>query len=107
MTPTPYLVVFCTVPDAAIGERIAEALVEERLAACVNLVPGLTSVYRWEGKVQREAEVLLVIKTRAGRVEALMQRLKALHPYEVPEILALPVAAGSEAYLRWIEENTA
>jgi periplasmic divalent cation tolerance protein len=106
MTPTPHLVVLCTVPDAATGERIAEALVEERLAACVNLVPGLRSFYRWKGKLQREAELLLVIKTRAERLDALMERLKSLHPYEVPEILALPIAAGSEAYLLWIEENT-
>jgi periplasmic divalent cation tolerance protein len=96
------LVVLCTCPDEATASRIAEALVSERLAACVNRVPGIRSTYRWEGRVQDEPEVLLLIKTVADRYPALELRLKALHPYDVPEIIAVPVAAGSASYLAWI-----
>jgi len=98
--------VFCTVPDAATAERIATAVVEERLAACVNAVPGIASTYRWEGKVQRDAEVLLVMKTVADRCPALEARLRALHPYTTPEVIALAVADGSAPYLAWITEST-
>ena len=96
------LVVYCTCPDEATASRIAEALVSERLAACVNRVPGIRSTYRWEGRIQDEPEVLLLIKTVADRYPALELRLKALHPYDVPEIIAVPVAAGSASYLAWI-----
>lgn len=92
----------CTCPDRETGQRLAESLVEERLAACVNLVPGLTSVYRWEGRVQQDAEILLLIKTIEARVEALTERLRRLHPYEVPEIIALPIASGLTDYLNWV-----
>ena len=104
--PETHLVVLCTVPDAATGERIAHALVGERLAACANLVPGLVSIYRWQGKVERAAEQLLVIKTVGARFAALEDRIRALHPYSVPEIVALPVTAGSRAYLDWLTDNT-
>ena len=100
-----HIVMLCTVPDRESGERIAAALVEERLAACVNLVPGLISVYRWQGKVEQEPECLLIIKTGVSRFEAVQQRIKALHPYEVPEIIALPISHGDPAYLNWITEN--
>jgi periplasmic divalent cation tolerance protein len=100
-----HIVIFCTVPDRESGGRIGHALVEERLAACVNLVPGLTSIYRWQGAVQQETECLLLIKTTAARFAALAERLKALHPYDVPEIIALPVTNGLPAYLNWITEN--
>ena len=97
------LVVFCTFPDVGQARVIAAELVERRLAACVNLLPGVESIYRWEGKVERAGEVLAVIKTtRYPEVEA---ALKELHPYEVPEILALPVAAGLAAYLKWLGES--
>jgi periplasmic divalent cation tolerance protein len=96
------VMVFCTCPDEATARRIAEALVSERLAACVNRLPGIRSTYRWEGRVQDEPEVLLLIKTGADRYPDLELRLKALHPYEVPEIIAVPVAAGSASYLAWI-----
>lgn len=99
------LVVYCTCPDPA-AERIAETVVDERLAACVNLVPGLTSVYRWQGQIQRDAEVLLIIKTRSTVYPLLEARIRELHPYEVPEIIALPIQAGSAAYLNWIADNT-
>ena len=95
-------VVLVTAPDAETGERIARALVEERLIACANVVPGIRSIYRWQGRVAEDAEVLLVLKTRASRCEALAARVKALHPYELPEVIALPVADGSEAYLDWV-----
>ena len=100
------LVTLCTVPDREAGERIAATLVEERLAACVNLIPGLTSIYRWQGKVEKAAECLLVIKTTSSRFEQLRERIKALHPYEVPEIIAVPITVGDSAYLNWISENS-
>lgn len=99
-------VVFATAPDDTAARRIARALVEERLAACVNLVPGVRSIYRWEGAVQEEGEVWLVMKTHAERVDELVARVRALHSYEVPEVIALPVVAGSEPYLRWVREET-
>jgi periplasmic divalent cation tolerance protein len=94
------VVVLCTFPDVEQARVIAAELVERRLAACVNLLPGVESIYRWEGKVERAGEVLAVIKTtRYAELEA---ALKELHPYEVPEILALPVAAGLAGYLEWL-----
>ena len=101
-------VVFCTCP-AEVAKDLARPLVEERLVACVNIVPGLTSVYRWEGKVCEDNESLLVMKTRAGLMERLSARIVELHPYEVPEVIALPLAAGegNPAYLSWLLEQTA
>jgi len=96
-----------TAPDTATAERIARVLVEERLAACVNLVPGLRSIYRWEGSLEDEAEVLLVVKTCSDRARALEQRVLALHPYDVPELLRIPVRGGSEAYLGWLRAESA
>jgi periplasmic divalent cation tolerance protein len=96
------LVVLVTAPSADEAARIARALVEEGLAACGNVVPGLRSIYRWEGKVQDDAEALLLLKTTRARFEALRARVLALHPYQVPEVLALPVEAGNAAYLAWI-----
>lgn len=100
------LVVYCTCPDQAVAERIAEAVVSERLAACVNLIPGLASIYRWEGQIQHDAELLLIIKTRRLVYLQLEARIIELHPYQIPEIIALPVQAGSAAYLDWIATNT-
>lgn len=97
------VVVLVTVPDAETGARIGRALVAERLAACVNLVPGLRSFYRWEGEIQEDEEVLLLVKTRADRLPELSRRVQALHPYDLPEVLALPAMGGSAAYLDWIE----
>lgn len=99
---TGAIVVLVTVPDPAKAAEIARALVEERLAACGNVLPGLRSIYRWEGKVQEDAEALLVLKTTRARFEALRERVLALHPYEVPEVVALPVEAASAPYLEWI-----
>lgn len=100
------LVVFCTCPDPKSAEAIANTLVEEALAACVNLVPGLTSIYCWHGSLKREPECLLLIKTTVTRFEELRKRVRALHPYAVPEIIALPISHGDPAYLQWLTENT-
>ncbi len=96
-----------TAPDAETGANLARALVEERLAACVNLVPGVRSIYRWEGALEDESEVLLVLKTRAERAAALTERIVDLHPYDVPEVLLLPLDGGSDAYLDWVCRETA
>jgi periplasmic divalent cation tolerance protein len=104
---SPVRVALSTAPDADTAARIARVLVEERLAACVNLIPAVRSIYRWQGRIEDEAEVLLVIKTRIERVEALAARLRALHPYELPELVALPVAAGLAPYLDWVAAEAA
>jgi periplasmic divalent cation tolerance protein len=102
-------VVLClsTAPDAAEAERIARALVEERLIACANLLPGALSVYRWEGEVRREAEVVMLMKTRRSLVAGLKGRLGALHPYEVPELLVAGVEDGLAPYCGWVLDETA
>jgi periplasmic divalent cation tolerance protein len=99
------LVVLCTVPDAETAARLARAVVDERLAACVSVVPGLRSIYRWKGEICDDAEVLLVAKTRRAAFEALRARLVALHPYEVPEVVALPIVAGHHPYLAWLDAS--
>lgn len=101
------LIAHCTCPDADSAARIARALVEERLAACVQVVPGLVSTYRWDGAVRQAAEVLLLIKTTRERFEALKSRLPALHPYESPELVATDVVDGLPAYLAWVAAETA
>lgn len=103
---TDALVVLVTTPSAEKAAEIARALVAERLAACGNVVPGLRSIYRWEGKIEDEAEALLLLKTTRARFEALRERVLALHPYQVPEVVALPVEAGSAPYLAWIDAET-
>jgi periplasmic divalent cation tolerance protein len=99
------VVALSTVADAAQAERIAKALVERRLAACVNVVPGVVSHYRYEGALHRDTELLLVIKTRAERVEALRAAIVELHSYEVPELVVLDVAGGHPPYLEWVDES--
>ncbi len=101
-----YLTVFCTVPDQKTAQRIAQTVVHEGLAACVNLLPGITSVYRWQGQVQENSELLLLIKTQQARYNALEARIKELHPYQVPEIIAHKIEVGSADYLDWIAEST-
>lgn len=100
------LLVFCTCPDEDTGARIAEALVADRLAACVNLLPGLTSVYLWQDELEQDKETLLLIKTTSTRFDALSERLRELHPYELPEIIATPVSKGLPEYLRWVSTCT-
>ena len=101
------MIVLSTFPDAEAARKAARVLVEERLAACVNLCPGVESLYHWGGKLETSQEVLAVIKTTAARFEALRRRLHELHPYEVPEILGLPVSGALEAYAAWIFSSTA
>ncbi|RMG87562.1 MAG: divalent-cation tolerance protein CutA [Candidatus Dadabacteria bacterium] len=95
-----------TVPSREEGLRIGRALVEERLAACANVLPGLTSVYWWEGEVQEDPEAALVLKSRADLVERLTERVRELHPYSCPCVVALPIAAGNPAFLDWIRAET-
>ena len=101
------IVAFSTCPDEATARRIAEALVSERLATCVNRVTGMTSTYFWDGRLQDDAEILLIMKTTAARLAELEARLKVLHPYELPELVALPVAGGNEPYLQWVRTGVA
>jgi periplasmic divalent cation tolerance protein len=100
------VVVLTTVPTGTKGEEIGRALVEERLAACVNVLAPMTSIYRWRGVVERESEQQMIIKTSRGRVPALQSRLSALHPYELPEFLVLPVADASAPYSEWVGSET-
>jgi len=106
MNKQDFLLVLSTCPDAATAERIARALVEESLAACVNVVPGVRSIYLWNGAVQDTQEFLMIAKTTATRVEELRVRLVDIHPYEVPEVVAVRLADGHDAYLRWIAAAT-
>ena len=101
-----FVVVFVTSGSEEEALKVAHALVEERLAACANLVSPIRSIYRWEGKICDEKEWLLVVKTQRSRFEELEKRVKSLHSYTVPEIIALPMVEGSPAYLRWVEEMT-
>lgn len=100
------MVAFVTAATTDEATRIARALVDERLAACVNIIAPIVSVYRWEGHVQQDSEVLLVIKTTDARLPDLVRRVKALHSYQVPEVIALPIADGSPDYLRWLLDET-
>ncbi len=99
-------VCYCNCPDPDSAQRIASTLVDERLAACVSVLPGVVSVYRWQGAVERADEVLLIVKTSGARLEALIARVNAVHPYELPEVIAVEVAAGLPAYLAWIAAET-
>jgi periplasmic divalent cation tolerance protein len=99
------IVAFSTCPDEATAQRLAHALVSERLATCVNRIAGVTSTYFWDGRLQDDAEILLIIKTTAARQAELAARLKALHPYELPELVVLPVAGGNEPYLQWVRSG--
>lgn len=97
---------FSTCPDLSVAQRIAETLVEEHLAACVNILPGLRSVYRWQGAIQRDDEVLLLIKTTREQIEPLTARVASLHPFELPEVIAVEVVGGLQAYLDWLVESS-
>lgn len=99
-------VVLVTVPSYEEGERIAETLVTESLAACVHVIGPIRSIYRWQGKICRDDERLLFIKTSGDRYSALEKRVLELHPYEVPEVISLPVEDGAESYLSWLRDQT-
>ena len=106
MTPE-YVIVLTTLPADADAAAFGRTLVEERLAACVNVLPAMESVFRWEGRVEQDAERQVVLKTSRDRTAALWDRIRELHPYEVPEFVVLPILDGSDAYLRWLGESTA
>ena len=102
-----YVLVLTTVPDdGALGRELARTLVQERLAACVSVLPVMHSTYRWEDQVAEDTERQVIIKTRRGHIEAITERLRALHSYDLPELLVLPVSEGSSAYLDWIAAST-
>src|SRR5262245_19480279 len=102
---TDAILILVTAGSETEAETIAKTLVAERLAACVNLLSPMRSIYRWEGKIADDRESLLVIKTQAARFAAVEARVTALHSYQVPEVIALPIQAGAEAYLRWLREE--
>lgn len=102
---TDAIVVFCTCTDEQEAVRIADAIIEDRLAACVNILPAIHSIYRWQGKVERAEETLLFIKTTQQRFFALRDRIAEVHSYETPEVIAMPIAGGSEKYLSWLREQ--
>jgi periplasmic divalent cation tolerance protein len=105
-SPNDVLVVFCTFPNPEKAAEVARTIVDERRAACVNLLPAVRSIYSWQGEVCDDAEALAVIKTSAGRFEALRSRIVELHPYDCPEVIAMPVCAGHADYLKWVVDST-
>lgn len=107
MSENNYLLVICSCPDEAVATALAETLVRERLAACVTRFPGATSVYEWAGEIRSDPEVVLLIKTTAERLATLSARIEALHPYEVPEVIAVALEGGSERYLAWLGQSVA
>ena len=100
-----YQIVLTTCPDDETATKIAGALVEKDIAACVNIIPGIQSVYHWEGRVEKDAEWLLVIKAPGDRYTAIEKTVVSLHPYELPEVIAVPIGAGLPAYLAWMDER--
>lgn len=101
-----YRIVFCTIDSLTNAKNLAHNLVEDKLAACVNIISGVTSVYEWQGEVSEDSEYLLIIKTKLDLYEKLEQKIKELHPYEVPEIICLKIEEASQSYLDWIDKNT-
>lgn len=102
---TDLLLVYCSCPDLACAKRLAHLLLEQRLAACVSLLPNLTSFYHWQGNLQETSELLLLIKTDNARYAAVESLLSTEHPYQVPEIIAVPVSQGLPDYIRWVTQN--
>jgi periplasmic divalent cation tolerance protein len=104
MKPAAHQLILTTVPDAEVAERIARSLVEARLAACVNVLPPVRSIYRWRGQIETAEERLLLIKARTEDYAAVERHIRGLHPYEVPEVIALSITQGLPAYLTWIDD---
>ena len=105
MLSGPHIVVLVTVPNADVGAKLARSIIESGLAACVNIIDNVRSIYVWKGKVEEAGEALLVIKTRVDRFPELVEHVRRNHPYEVPEVIAIPIIAGLSDYLRWIDES--
>ena len=103
---TEFIVVFITAPNEKEAASISRTIVEERLVACVNIIPSVRSIYRWQGRVEDEQEVLMIVKTKSPLFERLQKRVKELHSYAVPEIIGLPVVEGSKEYLNWLGQET-
>jgi periplasmic divalent cation tolerance protein len=101
-----FVVVFVTVPNQDVAASMAKTLVEEKLVACVNILPGVRSIYAWQGKICDDSELLCVLKTRSALFPMLRDRVVALHPYEVPEVIAVPLSAGHGPYLDWLQHET-
>ncbi|GLX78969.1 divalent-cation tolerance protein CutA [Thalassotalea insulae] len=102
-----YHVILSTCPSQEVAEQIADTLVKENLAACINILPQITSIYQWQGKIERDQEVQLLIKTKVELFPVINDRITQLHPYDVPEVIALDITQGSHAYLQWIDESLA
>ena len=103
--PTEAIVVFMTAADGAEAQALAELLIEKRLAACVQILPAIESVYRWQGRIERQPEVLLLAKTTRAKFEELEREVRAVHSYETPEIVAVPIITGSVPYLQWLGDS--
>ncbi len=99
-------IILSTVDGQSKAEEIAESLVSERLASCVNILPQIVSVYRWKGQIEKEPETLLIIKTRGDRVDEVISRVVEIHPYDVPEVISLPIEKGHQPYLDWVLAET-
>ena len=99
---TPLVVVLTTAPEREVAERLARSLVEERLVACANIVPGATSIYRWQGEIHHDSEVMIFLKSTEAMTAALCDRINQLHPYDLPEVLVLPVSGASDPYAEWV-----
>lgn len=106
-TPEPVYLSLCTCPDMQTGQALAQTLVSEQLAACVNILPGVVSVYQWQSEIETDNEVLLIIKTTESLVGALAARIETLHPYDVPEVISHAITAGNKNYLDWVRQCTA
>ena len=101
------VLVYSTFPSGEVAETVGRQLVEQRLAACVNILPGMTSIYRWEGKIERDSEAVMIIKTRRSLAEVVIAAVKAGHPYTTPALLVIPIETGSEPYVAWLLGETA
>lgn len=107
ITKGEMIIVFVTVPGLREGNRISRAILTSRLAACVNVIPGVQSMYRWKGKIVQEKEAMLVLKTTRLQYRKLEQKIKELHPYEMPEVIAIPLVYGSFQYIEWVRREVA
>uniref|UniRef100_A0A1B6FXF1 Uncharacterized protein n=2 Tax=Cuerna arida TaxID=1464854 RepID=A0A1B6FXF1_9HEMI len=103
--PGLFSVVYITAPTQEVAKKIARGLVENQLAACVNIVPGITSIYKWEGKIEEDSELLLMVKTRTQKIVELTAYVKANHPYSVPEVISTPIESGHDLYLKFLNDS--